>query len=165
MNAPIPLLAVADRLTGALRLLRERIRDAVAAEVGLAAGQTMQSFLQALIRGVGPRLGDPAEYRGQSESDRDDDREGDRVGDREHDDDPIPERPHRPDAPPPPAGLGVRLLTLCRSRRGSAWATLGAGLLTGLLAWCGSPALVASALAAAAECLVLSRWTAASAAG
>ena len=164
MNTPVPLLAVADRLTGALRLLRERIRDAVAAEVGLAAGQTMQNFLQALIRGVGPRLGDPGEYRGEYEPDRDDDREGDRVGDREHDD-PIPERPHRPDAPAPPAGLGVRLLTLCLSRRGSAWATLGAGLLTGLLAWCGSPALVASALATAAECLVLSRWTAASNAG
>ena len=163
MNTPIPLLAVADRLTGALRLLRERIRDAVAAEVGLAARQTMQNFLQALIRGAGPRLGDPAEYRGEYESDRDDDREGDRVGER--DDDPIPERPHRPDAPPPPAGLGVRLLTLGLSRRGSAWATLGAGLLTGLLAWCGSPALVASALATAAECLVLSRWTAVSGAG
>ena len=151
MKAPYPLLAFADRLAGTLRLLRERIRDAVATEVGLVAGQALQNVLHSLIRGPEPR-------RDREEIDRDDEPfDADNAEDPY--DDPPPERPGLP-VPIPllaPAGFGARLVNLWVARRAPALATLGAGLLTGLLAWCGSPALVASLVATAAECLVLNR--------
>ena len=154
MKAPYPLLAFADRLAGTLRLLRERIRDAVATEVGLVAGQALQNVLHSLIRGPEPR-------REREEIDRDDYADEPYVVDDAEDpyDDPLPERPSLP-VPVPiiaPAGFGARLVNLWLARRAPALATLGAGLLTGLLAWCGSPALVASLVATAAECLVLNR--------
>ena len=154
MKATYPLLAFADRLAGTLRLLRERIRDAVATEVGLVAGQALQNVLHSLIRGPEPR-------REREEIDRDDDADEPYVGDDAKDpyDDPPPERPGLPGPIPllAPAGFGSRLMNLWLARRAPALATLGAGLLTGLLAWCGSPALVASLVATAAECLVLNR--------
>ena len=160
MKAPYPLLAFADRLAGTLRLLRERIRDAVATEVGLVAGQALQNVLHALIRGPGPRMEREELYH----DDRDDEPYGadDPYGaDSAEDpyDVPPPERPGLPGPIPllAPAGFGARLVNLWLARRAPALATLGAGLLTGLLAWCGSPALVASLVATAAECLVLNR--------
>ena len=63
MKAPYPLLAFADRLAGTLRLLRERIRDAVATEVGLVAGQAMQTVLHSLLRGPEPRMVHEELYR------------------------------------------------------------------------------------------------------
>ncbi len=142
MKTPYPLLAFADRLAGTLRLLQERIRDAVATEVGLVAGQAMQSILHSLVRGPEPRME-------REEIDRDD------YGD----EDPYEELPDHP-VPllvPAPANFGSRMLNLWLARRAPALATLGAGLLTGLLAWCGSPALIAGLVATAAECLVLNR--------
>ena len=140
MKAPHPLLAFADRLAGTLRLLQERIRDAVATKVGLVAGQALQNVLHSLIRGPEPRM------------EREEICPDDYV-------EPLPGRPNLP-VPIPvfaPANFGSRLLNLWLARRAPALATLGAGLLTGLLAWCGSPALVASLVATAAECLVLDR--------
>ncbi len=147
MKTPYPLLAFADRLAGTLRLLQERIRDAVATEVGLVAGQAMQNVLHSLIRGPEPRKEREEMYRDEY-ADEDPDEE-----------EPLPERPSLP-VPVPvfaPANFGSRLLNLWLARRAPALATLGAGLLTGLLAWCGSPVLIASLVATAAECLVLNR--------
>ena len=136
--------------------LRKRIRDAVATEVGLVAGQALQNVLHSRsIRGPAPRMD-------REEIDRDDDADEPYVGDDAEDpyDDPPPERPGLPGPIPllAPAGFGARLVNLWLARRAPALATLGAGLLTGLLAWCGSPALIASLVATAAECLVLNRW-------
>ena len=142
MKTPYPLLAFADRLAGTLRLLQERIRDAVATEVGLVAGQAMQNVLQSLIRGPESRIERGEMYR-------------DDYGDEDHYQD-LPDRPV-PVPVPAPANFGSRLLNLWIARRAPALATLGAGLLTGLLAWCGSPVLIASLVATAAECLVLNR--------
>src|SRR5476651_1744702 len=56
MNARRKLALLIDRLTETVRIVRARIRDAVAAEIGQAVGSTAHELLHDLLRGAGPRV-------------------------------------------------------------------------------------------------------------
>ena len=157
MNARRQLQRLVDRLADAARLVRERIRDAVAAEIGQAVGTTAHGLLHDLLRGPGPRArpdqhrdddpdarrgdGDPADPE-RAESDRGDAGYS-RDADRHAADDRNPEWERPPIDPPP------RLPT---------WLAVGLGLAAVLAtAWSG-PVATAGALGSAADWFALARW-------
>ena len=154
MNARRQLQGLVDRLADAARLVRERIRDAVAAEIGQAVGTTAHGLLHDLLRGPGPR---PDRHRdGDPEDRRDDDPDdperadaecgdaGDpRDADRRAADDRDPEWGRPPVEPPPRLPI---------------WLAVGLGLAAALAtAWSG-PIAAVGALGSAADWFALARW-------
>jgi hypothetical protein len=140
MNARRKLALLIDRLTETVRIVRARIRDAVAAEIGQAVGSTAHELLHDLLRGAGPRVR-TAELRTRDPDDPE--AAGDSVADRSDE----PDRPaidDRIDPPPAP-----RIPT---------WLGLGLGLAAGLAALLSGPHAAAGAMGSAADWIALARW-------
>src|SRR5450631_3723623 len=145
MNARRKLALLIDRLSETVRLVRARIRDAVAAEIGQAVGSTAHELLHDLLRGVGPRVR-TAEVRTRDPDDPESAGPGPGV-------DPIDEFDHpaiddRVD-PPTRAPSAPRIPT---------WLGLGLGLAAGLAAWFSGPHAAAGAMGSAADWIALARW-------
>lgn len=146
---------LADRvrqLTDTLGTLRERVREAVATELGKAVGQAVQDVLHALARGR-PVLPDRAavpQSRGSRsaaewEEDPDPWDDGSAVAARRlagSDPDAV-EPATRPNRWPAAVGVATRVWTWWRTQRGPAWIGVGLGLLAGAAAWTGGPILTA----------------------
>ena len=131
------LLLLIDRLAETVRTVQERIRHAVATEIGQAVGQSAQDLLHVLLRGSRPRFETVEPNRGVFEGGEDfvepgpDDSEGDRS--------PAVAEFDRP-SPPPNASSPSRV----------PWIGLGLGLIAGLATWWSPPA-TAGFLAVAAD--------------
>ena len=127
------LLRLVDRFAETIRIVQERIRHAVATEIGQAVGQTAQDLLHTLLRGSEPPRREFADFEGDEDSQHHpDDLENDDLSAR---DDPPPVRPLR-----------------------VPWLGLSLGLVAGLAAWCGFPLVTPAVLTAAAEWIALARW-------
>ena len=137
------LLLLIDRLAETVRTVQERIRHAVATEIGQAVGQSAQDLLHVLLRGSRPRFETVEPNRGVYDGGEEfepgpDDPEGDLS--------PAVAEFDRP-APPPTAGNPSRV----------PWIGLGLGLIAGLATWWIPPA-TAGFLTVAAEWIALARW-------
>ena len=144
MNARRKLALLIDRLAETVRLVRARIRDAVAAEIGQAVGSTAHELLHDLLRGVGPRVRtaevrnrdpDDPESSGDGPVDRSDELDRPALDDRV---DPLPRGPSAPRIP--------------------TWLGLGLGLAAGLAALLSGPHAAAGAMGSAADWIALARW-------
>ena len=144
MNARRKLALLIDRLSETVRLVRARIRDAVAAEIGQAVGSTAHELLHDLLRGVGPRVRtaevrtrdpDDPESAGDEPVDRTDELDRQVIDDRVD----LPSR----------ANPAPRIPT---------WLGLGLGLAAGLAAWFSGPHAAAGAMGSAADWIALARW-------
>lgn len=153
-----------QQLTATFTLLRERVRDAVASEMGKALGDALRDLLMAILnrrsvtRPVSPGEEEPA----RSTADRwDDEREA--TWDDESTAGVRP--PYQPVlVPAPPAAdpatavsLAVTVTRWLLKRRVPIWAGLGVGLVAGLATLSGHPVVSATlaAVAAATELLAL----------
>ena len=138
------LLLLIDRLAETVRTVQERIRHAVATEIGQAVGQSAQDLLHMLLRDPRPRFDTVEPNRGVYDGSGKeefvepglDDPEGGRS----------PAEFDRP-VTPPIAGNSSRV----------PWIGLGLGLIAGLATWWSPPA-TAGFLAVAAEWIALARW-------
>ena len=143
MNARRKLALLIDRLSETVRIVRARIRDAVAAEIGQAVGSTAHELLHDLLRGAGPRVR-TAEVRTRDPDDPESSGDSvDRIDelDRPMIEDRIDPPTHAPSAPRIPTWLG-----------------LGLGLAAGLAAWLSGPHAAAGAMGSAADWIALARW-------
>ena len=141
------LLLLIDRLAETVRTVQERIRHAVATEIGQAVGQTAQDLLHVLLRGSGPRYEAVEPDRGVIDASG-----GGEEFVEAGPDDPVGNRPSAaaefvPPAPPRTAASPSRV----------PWVGLGLGLIAGLATWWSPPA-TAGFLAVAAEWIALARW-------
>lgn len=173
-----PLLrAHLSRLAGTIADLKDRVRAAVAGELGRAVSGAVQQVVQAVVSGRAdpPRTVPPSTYYRPASSRWDDEDDGrwDRPGDPWADDSDDdyhpggrPAAPARPDAPqtgltPAHTGVaaavaaGVAAAKLWLARRGTALAAAGVGLGVGLLGVLGGPAArtAVAVLAGAADLL------------
>lgn len=154
-------------LAGTLAGLKERVRAAVAGELGRAVGEAVRQVVQAV---AADRLEPPAPPRpSRWDDDRDDTDGWDRPGDPWRRDDGhgdeddgfrAPARPRAPGAAPPagatvPAVAGALVARWWVSRRGTPLSAAGLGLGVTLLGALGGPLARAAVavLAAAAEVL------------
>ena len=143
-------------LTDTLGTLRERVREAVATELGKAVGQAVQDLLHAFARGR-PVFPDPATAP-QSRSSRSS-REGEEDPDPWDEDEQVAARRQavssdesepdavepvpRPNRGPAAVGVATRVWTWWRTKSGPAWVGVGLGLVAGAAAWTGGPLLTA----------------------
>jgi hypothetical protein len=156
-----PIAARIRRLQATLLVLRQRVREAVATELGSAVGDAVKDVLSVLVRG---RLAPVPSARPPVRKRWDDDPDPDPWDDEDEDEpsayrgarNPVPE----PELPTPSAtgsssarlpqavAVGFAAANWLIVRKAPAWAGLGIGVIAGVVAWCGGP-LLAAGLAAA----------------
>ncbi len=150
-------------LTDTLSTLRERVREAVATELGQAVGQAVQDVLQTLASGRTNHLRPTAGSRSRSSTataawDDDSDRWDDESVAVRKPDATNSDKRH-PNRCLAAVGTATRIWTWWRTQRGPAWMGLGLGLLAGAAAWTGGPLLTAGLSLAGATLDLLATGT------
>lgn len=166
MPSPTDYLAARlRRLTDTLVTLKDRVRQAVATELGTAVGDAVKDLLRVVVAGrpapvptPPPRSRSTWGYDPDERDEWDDQRDWSRRtsthADIEDDEDDDPVRPPVAVTPCParlPTALATGLATSnwLAARKVPAWAGVGLGVLAGVAAWCGGAA--ADACLAAAD--------------
>ncbi len=162
-------------LTDTLGTLRERVREAVATELGKAVGLAVQDLLHAFARGR-PVVPDPATrtYSRDSRSARDWEEEPDpwdedvaarrqADGSADSDESDESEAATPPNRWPAAVTVATRVWSWWRTQRGPAWVGVGLGLAAGAAAWAGGPLLTAGLALAGTTLDLLATGTPASA--
>jgi hypothetical protein len=138
------LAARLRRLTETLVTLKQRVREAVATELGSAIGDAVKDILRALVAG---RPSAPLPSRPSSRYGYDPD------PDEWEDDEEEPYHrqptneivldPAGSSIVPQAIAVGVAAAHWAVTKKAPAWAGVGVGLLAAFAAWCGGPALAA----------------------